>query len=74
MGTDVIALIIFVTVVIIAFFKKMNVGLLSIAVAVVLGRFFNIEDKVIISGFSTSLFTTLVGITFLFTIVNSTGA
>ena len=74
MGSDVLALIIFVAVVIIAFLKKMNVGLLAIAVAVVLGRFFNIEDKVIISGFSTSLFATLVGITFLFTIVNSTGA
>ena len=74
MGTDVLALIIFVAVVIIAFLKKMNVGLLAIAVAVVLGRFFGIKDSEIIAGFSTSLFSTLVGITFLFTIVNSTGA
>ena len=74
MSMDVISLIVFVVVVIVAFLKKMNVGLLSIAVAVVLGRFFGITDKVIISGFSTSLFITLVGITFLFTIVNSTGA
>ncbi len=74
MSMDVISLIVFVVVVIVAFLKKINVGLLSIAVAVVLGRFFGITDKVIISGFSTSLFITLVGITFLFTIVNSTGA
>lgn len=74
MGIDVISLIVFVVVVVAAFFKKMNAGLLSIAVAVILGRCFGIADKVIIGGFSSSLFTTLVGITFLFSIVNSTGA
>lgn len=74
MNTDLISLIIFIAVVVVAFLKKMNVGLLSIAVAVILGRCFGIDDKVIISGLSMSLFTTLVGITFLFTIVNYTGA
>lgn len=74
MGLDAIMLIIFVAVVILGFVKKVNVGILSIAVAVVLGKVFGISNSVIFAGFSTSLFMTLVGITFLFAIVNSTGA
>jgi len=74
MGIDAIMLIIFIAVVVIAFLKKVNVGILSIAVAVVLGKILGIADKTVISGFSTSLFMTLVGITFLFAVVNSTGA
>jgi len=74
MGIDAIMLIIFVAVVIIGFVKKVNVGLLSIAIAVIVGRALGLSKSVIFAGFSTSLFMTLVGITFLFAVVNDTGA
>lgn len=48
------------------FFRKTNVGIISIAVAVVIGKIFGIVDKDLISGFSASLFMTMVGVSYLF--------
>ncbi|MGB7605876.1 MAG: SLC13 family permease [Lutisporaceae bacterium] len=74
MNANLLTLILFIVVVLVGFFKKMNVGILAIAVAVIAGRVFGVSDKEIISSFSVSLFVTLVGITLLFAVVNQTGA
>ena len=71
---DVVALILFLVVIIIAFIKKMNVGVLALAVGVIAVRIFGMTDKDLIAGISTSMFATLVGITLLFAIINTTGA
>ena len=70
-----IALAVLFIVIIIGFFKKMNVGLLAIAAAVVLGYGsgqFGARD--IIKGFSSSLMMTLLGVTLLFSVIHSNGA
>lgn len=74
MGNDVIALILFLATILIAFFKKVNVGLLALAVAAVAVRLFGLKDKDVLAGVNVSLFITLVGITMLFTIITQTGA
>ena len=71
---DVISLLIFVVIIIVAFFRKNNIGILAIAVGVIAIRIFGLTDKDFISSISVSLFTTLVGITLLFSIITSTGA
>lgn len=68
------ALLIFVAVIAVAFFKKMNVGVLALAVGAIAVRIFGLTDKDLLVGISVSLFATLVGITLLFAIINSTGA
>ena len=71
---DVIALLIFLGVIIIAFIRKINVGVLALAVGVIAVRIFGLNDKALIGAISSSMFATLVGITLLFAIINSTGA
>ena len=57
-----------------AFWRKVNMGVLAFAAALVLGRVLGMTDKEIIGTLSSSLFVTLSGITLLFSVVNSTGA
>ncbi len=70
---DIIALVLFLVVIILAFIRKVNVGVLALATGVIAVRIFGMTDKDLISGISTSMFATLVGITLLFAIINSTG-
>ncbi len=55
------------------FFRKMNTGLLCIAFALVLGRMAGISDKEIISGFNSSLFIMLLGVSYLFSLAQING-
>lgn len=71
---DVLALVIFLGVIILAFIRKVNVGVIALAAGVVAVRLFSLKDGDIINGISSSMFATLVSITLLFAIVNSTGA
>ncbi|MEG2393631.1 MAG: SLC13 family permease [Ruthenibacterium sp.] len=74
MDIGLIALIVLVIVIALGFWKKMNVGLLAIAAATVLGYASGLfTGKEIIKGFSSSLFMTLLGVTFLFGVVQSNG-
>lgn len=57
--------------VVIGFVKKINMGFLAFAVALILGRLGGISDNAIISGFGTSTFVMLLGVTFLFSIAQS---
>lgn len=71
---DVLSLVIFLILIILAFIRKINIGVLAFGAAMILGSVIGISDKAIIGGFNSSLFVTLVGITLLFAAVNSTKA
>lgn len=71
---DVISLIVFIAIIILAFWRKTNIGILAFAAAMILGRIIGMTDKEVVKGLSSSLFVTLTGITLLFSAVNSTGA
>ncbi len=70
---DIISLIILAVVVAIGFIKKINIGFLSIGVAFFLGLAGDMTAKEIAKGFSSSMFVTLVGVTFLFGMASQNG-
>jgi len=69
-----LSIILFFAAIMIAFLCKNNIGVIAMAVGVIAVRLFGLTDKDLISYISTSLLTTLVGITLLFAIVTNTGA
>lgn len=69
----VVSLIVLVIVVAIGFIKKVNIGFLSIGAAMLLGMAGGMSSKEIVAGFDTSLFVTLVGVTFLFGMASING-
>ena len=71
---DVLSLIVFIVLIALAFWRKVNMGVLAFATALILGRVLGMTDKEIIGTLSSSLFVTLSGITLLFAVVTSTGA
>lgn len=71
---DIFALLLFLGVIVLAFIRKINVGVLALAAGVLAVRIFGMTDSDLISGISSSMFTTLVGITLLFAVINATGA
>ena len=73
MSMSLLSLIFFLAAIIIGFTRKMNVGIISIAFALIIGRFVGMTDKKIIGGFGASLFLMLLGVTYLFSIVQSNG-
>jgi di/tricarboxylate transporter len=68
-----LSLIFLVLAIVIGFVRKMNVGVVAIALALVVGKLIGLNDTKIIAGFSASLFLMLAGITFLFSIVQVNG-
>ena len=54
-----------------AFFMKLNTGLISLAMALLLGRFAGITDKWLIASFNNSLFIMLLGVMYLFCIAQN---
>lgn len=73
MNLAVISLLVLVAVVAIGFIKKVNLGFLSLGVAFVLGTVGGMTAKQITAGFSSSMFVTLVGVTFLFGMASQNG-
>ena len=73
MNLAIISLIVLVIVVAIGFIKKVNLGFLSLAVAFILGTIGDMSAKQISAGFSSSMFVTLVGVTFLFVMASNNG-
>lgn len=71
---DIISLLFFVAIIVLAFFRKNNIGVLALAAGVIAVRIFGLTDNDLIGSVSVSLFTTLVGITLLFSIITNTGA
>lgn len=73
MNLAVVSLIILIVVVAIGFIKKVNLGFLSLGVAYFLGIAGGMSAKQIASGFDSSMFVTLVGVTFLFGMASNNG-
>ena len=69
----IISLFALVAVVAIGFIKKVNIGFLAIGAAFLIGSFSGLTDKQILSGFSSSMFVTLAGVTFLFGLASVNG-
>ena len=70
----ILSIVFFFAAIVLAFVRKNNIGVLAMAIGVIAVRIFGLSDNDLISGISISLFTTLVGITLLFSIVTNTGA
>ncbi len=69
----VISLVVLVIVVAIGFIKKVNLGFLSLGVAFILTIVGGLKASAVTSGFSSSMFVTLVGVTFLFGMASQNG-
>ena len=74
MAYDVISLILFIAVILLAFFRKVNVGVVALTAGVIAVRIFGLNDKALIGGLSASMITTHVGITLQFAADTQTGA
>ena len=68
-----LSLVLLLIAVILGFTRKMNTGLLAIALAVLLSRVAGIKDADIIRGFNTSLFVMLLGVSYLFSLCQLNG-
>jgi di/tricarboxylate transporter len=74
MGADIISILFFITAIVLAFIRKINIGIVALALAVPCTMLIGLPGKEIIAGVNGNLSITLVGITLLFSIVNDTGA
>lgn len=73
MNLGAVSLIMLLVAIAIGFWRNNNVGILCIAFSMVLGIVYKLNTKDIIAGFSSSLFIQMVGITYLFSIINGNG-
>ncbi|WP_461879071.1 SLC13 family permease [Fusicatenibacter sp.] len=75
MNLAVISLVLLLAAIVIGFVRNVNVGILSIGFAMILTLLFpdTLSTKDVVSGFSTSLFVQMVGVTYLFAIINGNG-
>lgn len=65
MNVAILSLLVLVLVILLGFFRKINVGLVAILAAAIFGAFVGSSDKEIIKGFSANLFIMLLGVSFL---------
>ncbi len=68
-----LSLIFLVAVLVIGFWKKVNMGFLAMGMALIIARIGGVSDSTVISNFSTSLFISLVGPAFLFSMAVNNG-
>ena len=75
MNLGLLSLLLLLAAIAIGFLRNANVGILCIGFAMILTLFFGdvISAKSVIAGFGTSLFIQMVGVTYLFSIINSNG-
>lgn len=73
MNLGLVSLILLLAAIIIGFWRNSNVGILCIAFSMILMIVYKINTKDVIAGFSSSLFIQMVGITYLFSIINGNG-
>ncbi|MBQ7545219.1 MAG: hypothetical protein IJT02_09795 [Synergistaceae bacterium] len=69
----VISLVVLAVVVAVGFIKKINLGFFALGVAFVLGTVGGMKASQITAGFSSSMFVTLVGVTFMFGMASQNG-
>lgn len=68
-----ISLIVLIGTIAFGFIKKLNIGILSFGLAMVLGAAIGMKQKDIVAGFNTSIFVILLGSMFLFSIAQLNG-
>ncbi len=73
MNLAIVSLIVLAIVVAIGFIKKVNLGFLALGAAFILGTLGGMKAKAITGGFDSSMFVTLVGVTFLFGMASQNG-
>lgn len=73
MNLGAVSLILLLAAIVIGFWRKANVGILCIGFSMILAVIYKINVKDVIAGFSSSLFIQMVGITYLFAIINGNG-
>ena len=73
MNLGLVSLLCLLAAIIVGFLRNANVGILSVGFAMVLGLIYGLTTKEILSGFSSSLFIQMVGITYLFAIIQGNG-
>ncbi len=73
MNLGLISLILLLAAIVIGFARNCNVGIICVAFAMILGVVYGIDTKEILSGFSSSLFIQMVGITYLFAVISGNG-
>ena len=69
----IISIVFLVAAVILGFWRKINMGVIAIVFALILGRMAGIKDSAILGSFSTSLFLRLLGVMLLFSIAQGNG-
>ena len=70
---SIISLTVLIATIAFGFIKKLNIGILSFGIAMILGMFIGMTQKQVIAGFNTSLFVILLGSMFLFSIAQLNG-
>ncbi len=73
MNLGAVSLILLLAAIVIGFWRKANVGILCIGFSMILAVVYQLNIKDVIAGFSSSLFIQMVGITYLFAIINGNG-
>lgn len=73
MNMAVVSLIALAVAIILGFVKKVNVGIMSVALAYLIGIIYGLEAGKINSGFSSSMAMTMIGVMYLFAIVSNNG-
>lgn len=68
-----LSLIFLIAVLVLGFWKKVNMGFLAMGMALIIARIGGVADKTVIANFSTSLFISLVGPAFLFSMAVANG-
>lgn len=69
----IISLVVLAVVVAVGFIKKINLGFFALGIAFVLGTAGGLKASQITAGFSSSMFVTLVGVTFMFGMASQNG-
>lgn len=73
MSMALISLLTLLAAIVLGFWRKLNVGLLCMGISLLLGHAAGLSDKQIIAGFNYSLFVMLLGVTYMFSLVQDNG-
>ena len=71
MNLSIVSVIALFLAIVLGFFKKSNVGIMCISFAFIISVIFGIKASDVIRGFSSSLALTMIGVTYLFSIINA---
>ena len=73
MNLGLVSLIVLLLAIVIGFARNANVGILCVGFSMILSIVYKIDIKIVIAGLSSSLFIQMVGITYLFAIIQGNG-